>query len=853
MDVVTTSTKAAASASGDDQDDGSCKEAVIPARVSFDAIMKMPLPPPPSTVSISSGRSSSAATRDYLCDCSSEEPFDHLAEQRRRRYSSFYPVRRGSRGDILGVSIDVSDFINMVDDMDLTWYRYGWTFVLGVAGISDMMAFAGPRIRTFGGCDEFLSWPSTTGFKPATSEASVFCTVWVPLIQWLETHDVEISFVFSILWAMHSFIKAKEDRHHFEVQCDRRRLLKLNHESRNGIVVDDKSREEKYLKAWFSRMKLTPHIVYYRHVLLQLTFLPVGFYVIIYNKLVQVYSDGKILGLLDEFNVTNGTETVHQVDDGKDEMVDYEIFTERSKLALLFAFVKHFYLSMMAIKSLARIALIKVIRKNAMKYIRRLLRRAIHNPIKSRRQFKNFMKYVRYTKYMIPVIGGLNKLKAQVDDLLKKYKQKMIAEKQGRVRKSLRAKNSAQLREDDAAVLIQSAYRSHRARRYRNALLLLQKDRKATAAAKIQAQLRRKLAVARVNLMQKRAELELLEHQRRLNPENLADEDRRRLYELQDEFAYEAKKIINRTILLSPNSRFAITWKVLFVLSVVFEVSQKAVAPWLYDRRARKTGKPMAMRELVANTLIPVSPSQNPHCNMKPERTTSFDRLFHRKRFVAPKDVDLGDYTSDTIPWVCYEPFSTWWGGVHDMMALALTPISVMEWPECKPFKPTTIWDRISDIFLKCNKSRRQPISWYCREPYASIQTSYRWIIDGLIDDFTVLVSIICFFDVFVTFFTGEIDQTSGMLTPKPFFKRWIFPGLLLQLLVNPSIDSVSDIVFETARSVYNIGPVRVWRWVVTVCLPIIYGCSKVINIFALQQARPNDGIVVGYRLDKLK
>lgn len=40
-----------------------------------------------------------------------------------------------------------------------------------------------------------------------------------------------------------------------------------------------------------------------------------------------------------------------------------------------------------------------------------------------------------------------------------------------------------------------------------------------------------------------------------------------------------------------------------------------------------------------------------------------------------------------------------------------------------------------------------------------------------------------CNLDVFVKFFTGAVDPWTGSLQPRPFVKRWIFPGLLFQLI----------------------------------------------------------------------
>jgi IQ calmodulin-binding motif len=783
-----------------------------------------------------------------------DEEDDDIDDERRRRCNS-YRVGRGSRGDIVGVSMHASDFVNMVDDIDLKWYRYGWSVILGIAGFLDMMTLAGPmKIRIIGGCSDFLSWPSNTDFVPSLNDESVFCSIWVPFMRWLETYDVAISFVFSVLWAMRSFMKAKEDRHQFEVRRDRRRLLQPSRGSRH-VTVEDRNicgQNDKIPKAF--RTIMTPQLVYYRHVLLQCVLLPVGFYVITYNILIKLYYDGKILGLMDELKDTNGTEIVLKVYDEQAGTTEYEVFNERSKLALIFALMKHIYISTLAVTALARVAVIDVIRKKALSYIRPLMKRAIRNPVRFKRRLKALLKYVRYIKYTIPVVGGLNKMKGQVDDLFKKYKQKKIADKQRRVRKLLWKEKSPEMREVDAAILIQSVFRSHRARRYRDALLLVQQDRKAIAAAKIQSQLRRLLAEARVELMQKRRELQLLEQQRKTSPGQLADEDRRRLYQLQDEFAVEAHRIINRKMLLAPNTRFAVVWKVLFVVAIGVEVSQKAVAPWLHERRARRTGKRMTIREFAADSLIPTPVAQHPECIVKPHKTRLPRDLLHRRRRQGdvPKEVQLEDYSSESIPWICYEPFSTWWNGFHDVMALALTPAPMKEWPECQPdHKPTTIRECFSAFFAK--KEKNTPPPWHCFEPYATMQTIYRWFVDVLIDDFMIIMSIICFFDVFVTFFTGEVDKVTGELVPKPFFARWIMPGLLIQLLLNPAIDSVSDIVFYGLRNMYTIGPIRVWRWIVAVCLPIVYGLSKVITAMAMQQSQPKDKLVVGYQLKKRK
>lgn len=92
-------------------------------------------------------------------------------------------------------------------------------------------------------------------------------------------------------------------------------------------------------------------------------------------------------------------------------------------------------------------------------------------------------------------------------------------------------------------------------------------------------------------------------------------------------------------------------------------------------------------------------------------------------------------------------------------------------------------------------KHQAQSHPWYCGRPYSAVQSIYIDTFEFIIHEFLVLVGIICFLDVFVTFFTGEIEPDTASLTPKPFFPRWILPGLVLQLAVNPQMESTSVVV----------------------------------------------------------
>jgi hypothetical protein len=68
----------------------------------------------------------------------------------------------------------------------------------------------------------------------------------------------------------------------------------------------------------------------------------------------------------------------------------------------------------------------------------------------------------------------------------------------------------------------------------------------------------------------------------------------------------------------------------------------------------------------------------------------------------------------------------------------------------------------------------------------------------------------ICNLDVFVKVFTGDVDPWTGSLRPRPFVKRWIFPGLLLQLIRTYRSDrSPHDSALPQSLSFFRASPVN--------------------------------------------
>jgi hypothetical protein len=216
----------------------------------------------------------------------------------------------------------------------------------------------------------------------------------------------------------------------------------------------------------------------------------------------------------------------------------------------------------------------------------------------------------------------------------------------------------------------------------------------------------------------------------------------------------------------------------------VFEISQHAVAPTLKQYVDEESGEAMSIGKVLEQFLLPSETSQWQRCGAK---QVSKPRKAVRKGL----------------------PHVRW----------------LMRIPrQAKAAKP------------KGSNVNKVPLRWYCRKPYSTVHSVIIQILKMLIYQFLVLVGTVCFLDIFVTFFTGEIDAENGSLLPKPFFSRWVFPGIVLQLLVNPQMESVSGYVWKFVMYAHRVGPIRVYRWTAAFVYPLF---SLVLNLFVFDIWRP--------------
>jgi hypothetical protein len=674
----------------------------------------------------------------------------------------------------------------MSDDLTLEFesLNYIWRFCVGLTGALDIMACILPGlVRSHGyaigkKAEIYLGAPSTA--HGALTDLSAF----------LDRHDNSISFIFSAMWVADAFLAAHARRESCLLQEERTRCLESDRATEQGSY-------------WWK----SPSFVYYRTIVIQLLLLPVGFYLLIFYAMDCL--NWEAIPNLDHVPRSMTFKVITA-----DHKIEYEAYLSDSRISVLFAVIQYVVLKVTG--STAR-----VLRCRTVSYMKRIspvaiktvMSTAIRNPRRFRRRLRKVITLVRWIKYLTPLIGAVNKLKGNVDDMLKKRRQRRIAEKQRSIRRLLWEKTPIHMRQEGAAVKIQCAYRAHRSRTFMKALKLVHGNAKYLATVTVQRALRDSLFRARRRLRKKTLEYKRLCVDHQDKKKNLDQETKKRFFELRDELCDEAERLINRRLLLRPNTRFAVAWKMLFIVCIVVEVGQLASKPWLESYQDHGKSQPLTMPEFIALSFVPTRASQRKECRyLESKGWSQWSFFFERKHGAGMSGLDVG-----VRPWYCTHPASTIQEAYSDAVSLLLVPAPVSKWPECSEIKKRRWRGRGG------GDNRR----WYCHQPYSSLHSMYRDMIDFLMDKFLIIIGLVCFLDVFVTFFTGELDGQTGELIPKPFFARWVLPGLVLQLLLNPQLGTFAEGLSSLWERILDFGPIRVLRWSVTTIVPLALYLSK--------------------------
>jgi hypothetical protein len=105
-------------------------------------------------------------------------------------------------------------------------------------------------------------------------------------------------------------------------------------------------------------------------------------------------------------------------------------------------------------------------------------------------------------------------------------------------------------------------------------------------------------------------------------------------------------------------------------------------------------------------------------------------------------------------------------------------------------------------------------------------------------------IDIVGFLDIFIWFFTGELD-TQGLLVPKPFFYRCILPGTLVQVLDHPTLPNVlPSLISQAMDAASAAGWSRVIRWVLAVIPAFVMVVVNPLSWWFFRQIGTDKGIM---------
>jgi hypothetical protein len=554
------------------------------------------------------------------------------------------------------------------------------------------------------------------------------------VVHWLCEHSNVFGILFSFLWFMDSFLAAQRKSLEMARYYDKQKFLE-------NLSSDDDVKSKTPWRGF--------RWIFLRTITMQMLLLPVGFFVFLYKC---------VLYLFKQTTVGDPHITISHHTSG-DLFDETEIFSSTSSISLGFALLKHITITVaQRTNNLAQLQTMEKSKKLAYK----LALRGLRHPFRFNKRIRFVLSVVRWIQYIGPLFGTANKLMDNVNNLILKMKQRRLAVIAATIRQKRCRCFTRQELQEYFATLIQKTFRSYITRRRLFFLRVLKGEKDTIAAIKLQDAFRRALLRSRANINEKlRMLLELKSQERESmnHPNKMSISERRRMYQLQVELESEAKLLINQRLLLRPNTVFAITWKIMFVVAVLFEISTLALQPILARHKDPTTGKQLDMEAIMDKKFIPIPVLNQTECIGK-----------------IPLNLKLS--------------------------------------------QPMDSLKQIKEAVLFRWKTYN-PRPWYCEGYYPRLQAIYIYLADFAIHRFLVLVSIIMFFDVYVEFFTGVYDKNTGQLLPPPFFKRYIFPGFLFQLIVNPEMDTIAFILSKAVVGVVHHDPIRILRWTVALFYPL--------------------------------
>jgi len=414
-------------------------------------------------------------------------------------------------------------------------------------------------------------------------------------IYWMEDHRIRIGWIFCVFWIIDSAHKA-------------------------------------YL-AWKSASEpkkiSSSSLVFTKALLLRLSLLPIGFFML---RLVDHLSILKLdeRSSLDQSQVDPlpGTSPAHHIGDfssSETERYCVIVVILLQFKALLLHFLKY------------QIASLKTM--FAKKIAPRIVRFAVWNPRLFKNRIASLLVLLRWVKYLIPLILKSQKIIKTFMNIIKIRKQRYQASKAHAYRRKVFYNCSLEKREELAAIRLQMRFRGKKARR--EAELLKNRERKMVGL--IHSVLLARAAKAKVEVQRKKNELLKL-----TKKSSSRDGDKVRLKKLQLELGNISKEKQLKNMLLRPDSKFLIGWKVMFIICIAIEMAHKAFPPKLADNM----DEALSLQLNLEGVFIPERIEDWASC---------MNDTGESKRFLGLFDATTANDTFDSseMPWYCHTQCKT--------------------------------------------------------------------------------------------------------------------------------------------------------------------------------------------------
>ena len=104
-------------------------------------------------------------------------------------------------------------------------------------------------------------------------------------------------------------------------------------------------------------------------------------------------------------------------------------------------------------------------------------------------------------------------------------------------------------------------------------------------------------------------------------------------------------------------------------------------------------------------------------------------------------------------------------------------------------------------FFKRSQPDECGPFPWYCEPTYAMLQQTYSRAVLVLIERIVTVMGFVFFLDCPVFFFTGRYHPETGVLISRPWFRRWVMPGIIMQMIINPQLEKTAKVAVKIAKS----------------------------------------------------